>query len=266
MGFFGVLVSYVAPLFIVTSPLTSYADQIRNIHLTKSSRGFSLDTPLIMLIASILRCFYWLGADFEISLLIQSIIMIFVQLLLLKVALDYRPPSCSPLSPPTFTTSPTPASHSPPFLPYPPTPRPYNFWQWPTQKPYWSFLLYFSLTTLTLHLLFGSSQLFIDMVGYLALGVEATLPIPQVLSNQRSRSCDGFRLSVLASWLLGDVMKMLYFFSAKHVGVQFKLCAGVQFTLDAYLGVQFWMFGSSVEEGVRRREVEMVERGEMRLS
>ncbi|PWW72101.1 hypothetical protein C7212DRAFT_228036, partial [Tuber magnatum] len=149
--------------------------------------------------------------------------------------------------------------------------RPYNFWQWPAQKPYWSFLLYFTLTTLALHLLFGSSQLFIDMVGYLALGVEATLPIPQVLSNQRSRSCAGFRLSLLASWLLGDVMKMLYFLSAEHVGMQFKLCAGVQFTLDAYLGLQFWMFGGGgggegVEEAIRRREVEMVERGEMRLS
>ncbi|CUS10552.1 unnamed protein product [Tuber aestivum] len=264
MGVFRVLVSYIAPLFIVTSPLTSYADQIRNIHVTKSSRGFSLDTPLIMLIASILRCFYWLGADFETSLLIQSIIMIFVQLLLLKVALDYRPPSYPPLSP----TTPT-ASHSPPFPPYPPTPRPYNFWQWSSQKPYWTFLLYFTLTALTLHLLFGSSQFFVDVVGYLALGVEATLPIPQVLSNQRSRSCAGFRLSVLASWLLGDVMKMLYFFSAEHVDVQFKLCAGVQFALDAYLGVQFWMFGGGgegVEEGIRRREVEMVERGEMRLS
>ncbi|RPB03531.1 hypothetical protein L873DRAFT_1633082, partial [Choiromyces venosus 120613-1] len=243
MGFFGVLVSYVAPMFIVTSPLTSYADQIRNIHVTKSSRGFSLDTPLIMLIASILRCFYWLGADFETSLLIQSILMIFVQLLLLKVALDHRPSTHPPRSPPTPTISPTSTSASAPFPPYPSAPRPYNFWQWPTQKPYWSFLAYFTLTTLTLQLLFGSSQLFIDLVGYVALGVEATLPIPQVLSNQRSRSCDGFRLSVLASWLLGDVMKMLYFFSAQHVGLQFKLCAGVQFVLDAYLGVQFWMFG-----------------------
>lgn len=91
MGLMGVLITYVAPVFLITSPLTSYADQIRNIHVTKSSRGFSLDTPLIMLVASILRCFYWLGAEFETSLLIQSIIMIVVQLCLLKVALDNRP-------------------------------------------------------------------------------------------------------------------------------------------------------------------------------
>jgi hypothetical protein len=49
---------------------------------------------------------------------------------------------------------------------------------------------------------------------------------------------------VLASWLLGDVMKTMYFFSAEHVGLQFKLCAAVQFVLDVYLGAQFWMFGS----------------------
>jgi len=40
---------------IVTSPVTSYADQIYSIHRTRSSAGFSLDIPLIMLVASILK-------------------------------------------------------------------------------------------------------------------------------------------------------------------------------------------------------------------
>lgn len=39
-------------------------------------------------------------------------------------------------------------------------------------------------------------------------------------------------------------MKTAFFFSSEHVGLQFKLCAGVQFALDAYLGVQFCMFGN----------------------
>lgn len=40
---------------IATSPITSYADQIHSIHRTRSSAGFSLDIPLIMLVASILK-------------------------------------------------------------------------------------------------------------------------------------------------------------------------------------------------------------------
>jgi len=40
---------------LITSPLTSYSDQIYSIHKNKSSAGFSLDIPLIMLVASILK-------------------------------------------------------------------------------------------------------------------------------------------------------------------------------------------------------------------
>jgi solute carrier family 66, member 2 len=99
------------------------------------------------------------------------------------------------------------------------------------------------------------------LVGYVALGVEAMLPIPQVLANQKSRSCTGFRLSVLISWLIGDTMKTIFFYSSDHIGLQFKLCAGVQFALDAYMGVQFWMFGS----GETSKDVEM-NLADMRLS
>ena len=48
--------THIAPLFIVTSPVTSYADQIWSFHKSRSSAGFSLDIPLIMLVSSILKC------------------------------------------------------------------------------------------------------------------------------------------------------------------------------------------------------------------
>ncbi|KAH0840781.1 hypothetical protein FOPE_06038 [Fonsecaea pedrosoi] len=54
-GLVQLLVDYLAPLFLVLSPITSYADQIASIHRKKSCDGFSLDIPLIMLVASILK-------------------------------------------------------------------------------------------------------------------------------------------------------------------------------------------------------------------
>lgn len=105
-------------------------------------------------------------------------------------------------------------------------------------------MAYFIIATTILHLLFGSSDFFVGLLGYCALGIEATLPIPQVLANQKARSCKGFRLSVLVAWLLGDIMKTAFFLSSENIGPQFKICAGIQFALDAYLGVQFWMFGN----------------------
>lgn len=46
---------YLAPLFLIMSPLLSYTDQVLSMHRNKSSAGFSLDIPLIMLVASLLR-------------------------------------------------------------------------------------------------------------------------------------------------------------------------------------------------------------------
>lgn len=49
------LAGYVAPIFLILSPVLSYSDQAMAMHRNKSSAGFSLDIPLIMLIASMFR-------------------------------------------------------------------------------------------------------------------------------------------------------------------------------------------------------------------
>lgn len=55
MGILSFVTGVIAPLFIIISPITSYADQTYSMHRSKSSAGFSLDIPLIMLVASMLR-------------------------------------------------------------------------------------------------------------------------------------------------------------------------------------------------------------------
>lgn len=49
------VVGILAPVFIALSPILSYGDQALAIHRSKSSAGFSLDIPLIMLVASFFR-------------------------------------------------------------------------------------------------------------------------------------------------------------------------------------------------------------------
>jgi hypothetical protein len=137
---------------LVLSPITSYADQIFSIHRSKSSDGFSLDIPLIMLVASILkyehlpqrhcliyiltkarRVFYWFGAHYSNSLLIQACLMTVIQIILLKVALDNRPPigakhglEHAPFS--EYSTDGTLQSLLSGR-------RPYDFWQWTNARP-----------------------------------------------------------------------------------------------------------------------------------
>lgn len=200
-------------------------------------------TKLILLTLLNRRLFYWFGARFDTPLLIQAGIMVFVQLLLLHVALLHR--------------SPVGAQHSlnKPFAGSsesdPASTRPYGFWQWRSRQPYWHFLAYFTATLTVLQLLIGSNATYIAIQGYIALGVEAVLPLPQILENSRSRSCKGFRVSVLVNWVVGDVFKMTYFFlSEGGVPWAFKLCGLFQACCDFYLGAQYLMYGEGADAGL----------------
>jgi hypothetical protein len=89
------------------------------------------------------------------------------------------------------------------------------------------------------------------LIGYVGLTIEAILPLPQIFANARSRSCKGFRVSVLASWLLGDSMKMFWFFtSPTEIPWAFKLCGLFQAGCDSFLGIQYLMYGNG--EGAAR--------------
>ncbi|KAG5921619.1 hypothetical protein E4U53_003771 [Claviceps sorghi] len=129
MSWLTTLMGFAAPFFLILSPIISYGDQILAMHRSKTSAGFSLDIPLIMLMASFLRIFYWPGAKFDGSLLAQSVIMVVVQVILLKIALEHRPlPSTKG------------GEGSAPFSGIErggslSIPRPYNFWKWRSHKP-----------------------------------------------------------------------------------------------------------------------------------
>ncbi|KAI4146385.1 MAG: hypothetical protein LQ340_005949 [Diploschistes diacapsis] len=227
-------------------------------HRTRSSAGFSLDIPLIMLTASILKIFYWPGARFDRALLVQALVMLVVQSILLKVALDNRP---TPLRPQGIEMKSMSGARSPMLTPreasfetQSTSWRPYNFWRWRDQQAYWNFLLTLTLGLSALHILLRpspeSAGLYTTLLGAAGLGIEAVLPIPQMLTNYSSQSCRGFRLSVLANWLFGDAMKMGFFFwsSPGKIPWAFKACGVFQACCDLGLGAQYWMYGEGLGE------------------
>jgi solute carrier family 66, member 2 len=198
------------------------------------------------------RIFYWLTSRFELALLIQAVVMIGMHVLLLTFSLRFR----------NFGTS----TQRDPNTPFAGTEekqtRPYNFWQWTSARPYWMTLAYYTAGLVVLQILLGWSSWYSALQGYVALGVEATLPLPQVIANERAKSVKGFRLSVLVNWVLGDIMKMTYFFMAESpIPWAFKFCGLFQSACDAYLGVQYWKFqegkdrsGPSLEDGVASKD------------
>ena len=80
------------------------------------------------LLTEVPRIFYYPGAQFDTSLLIQSFIMIAIQVVLLKIALDHRP---GPSSKGGEAATPFATAREGEFG----LARPYNFWQWRSPKP-----------------------------------------------------------------------------------------------------------------------------------
>ncbi|KIK96496.1 hypothetical protein PAXRUDRAFT_825893 [Paxillus rubicundulus Ve08.2h10] len=217
-------ISAVSSVGMAVGPPLVYADQAVSIVRKKDSTGFSRDVCAILLTANITRCFFWLGNRFEFTLLLQSIFMILAQLALLYICIRYRP-----------TTS---------VENYASSPRPLSFWQWPSYAQYIEFLAGFILCSAIIYLIFGRSDLYIWLLGFIALGLESTLPIPQLISNYKYKSLYGFRASTMIGWAGGDAFKTAYFFM-QGSPLQFKACAIFQLSVDMVIIAQRLYYGNA---------------------
>ncbi|KAL4062458.1 hypothetical protein V8B97DRAFT_1955607 [Scleroderma yunnanense] len=226
-------ISVASSIGMAIGPPLVYADQAVSIVRKKDSTGFSRDVCAILLLANITRCFFWLGTRFEFALLLQSILMILAQLALLYICIRYRPH----VSPEVYGQS----------------GRPFEFWQWPLYTQYIEFLAGFILCSAILYLIFGRAELYISMVGFVALGMESTLPIPQLISNYKQKSLYGFRASTLIGWVGGDSFKTVYFF-LQGSPLQFKVCALFQLTVDFIIVFQRLYYGNTPPHTTLREE------------
>lgn len=82
---------FIANNMVSFTPLFSYGSTVISIERCKTALGFSIDICATMMIASILRISYYLITPYEIALLRQSLVMVFIQLILLRTTLKYRP-------------------------------------------------------------------------------------------------------------------------------------------------------------------------------
>ncbi|KIM34483.1 hypothetical protein M408DRAFT_60351, partial [Serendipita vermifera MAFF 305830] len=178
-----------------------------SLYCSRDATGFSRDVPGILLVANITRCMFWIGKRFEFALLVQSILMIFAQLGLLYICLLFKPKH-EPISD-----------------------RPFHLWQWKLYSHYIEFLAALIVCQTILVLVLGRQEWFVDALGFVSLGLESTLPIPQLISNFKQKSLYGFSMLTLLGWLGGDGFKTAYFFF-QHSPLQFTVCAIFQLSID----------------------------------
>ena len=211
---------------MIVGPTVGYIGQIAHVRQHRTADGYSPLVSVILLVCNTLRVLYWLGARFALMLLLQSLVMILVQMLLIVTVLKVTLAARLGRLPSNSSSSSTSAG---------------GFLSWTPREFATRYLLFVASATIAMSLVIASFSDFINLVGYLALGIEATLVLPQIQLNYSRKSVAGVSLLLVATWCIGDVVKLVYFVAFDQPE-PFVVCGSFQLLCDAVVVYQLWQY------------------------
>ncbi|XP_068117656.1 solute carrier family 66 member 2-like [Hyperolius riggenbachi] len=218
------ILSLLSSCFIVFGGVVPYIPQYQEIKRTSNTEGFSTWVCLVLLVANILRIFFWFGKFFEFPLLLQSIVMVSTMLAILSL-------SCSLQSVNQVSTK----QHF--FTDF----QLAHFWKWSRFEDYLQFCLSLTIGGALITYVLLDVPIYVEGIGLLALMTEAALGLPQFLQNVRNRSTRGMSVKMVLLWMLGDCYKTAYFI-IKGTPAQFWLCGSLQIGLDVAILLQVYYY------------------------
>lgn len=218
------LLSWLASCFMVFGGSLPYVPQYQEILKSSSTEGFSTRVCLVLLVANILRIFFWIGKQFELTLLIQSVVMILTMFAMLHLC-------CSVQNTNRVSTK----QHRLSDLDF------RYFWKWSMFEDYLLFCFGFTVLCAVVTLLLLDSAVFVEALGSLAVMFEAMLGLPQLLQNFNNRSTKGMSVKMVLLWMAGDVFKTAYFL-INESPAQFWVCGSLQILIDVAILLQVLVY------------------------
>ncbi|XP_051917762.1 solute carrier family 66 member 2 [Hippocampus zosterae] len=214
------LLSWLVSCLMVIGGTLPYVPQYQEIQRSSNTEGFSTRVCLVLLIANILRIFFWIGKQFELTLLLQSVVMILTMLAMLHLCCSVQNTNC-------VSTK----RHRLSDL------DPKYFWKWNVFEDYLLFCFGLSALCAMVTMLLLDSAVFVEMLGSLAVMFEAMLGLPQLLQNLHNRSTKGMSVKMVLLWTAGDIFKTSYFVMNQSPS-QFCACGSVQILIDVAILLQ----------------------------
>ena len=215
-----IVISTIIDFLLIVSPTIGYISQMIKILKLKSSKGFSKLIPFLMISASLLRIYFWIGKRFLVVYLLQSIVLIITQIILLYFCIIY---SKEEKKEETYYLSIK------------------TFWNWPFLQDY-----LFCYTAIVVAITILSSILnydiyYCEVLGALSGIVETSVSIPQILENFRVKSENNFSYFLIFCWVSGDVLKTVLNI-IKEAPFQLTICGFFQFCCDSFIVGQLFYY------------------------
>jgi len=190
---------------------------------------------LLFILSSILRILFWFGKRYHYSLLIQSILMVMMQVYVLKVAIDNasedEDDEASKIDL-DYNINKFTVKKNPSFFSF----------EWNRLSLYVLFSLIFATFFSILSLLITfENQVYTECLGSAAVLLEASLTLPQIIEICRVKSTENLSWILIASWIIGDSLKLGYFYISE-APLQLLIMACVQVTQELVIVGQVFMY------------------------
>ncbi|TPP41879.1 PQ-loop repeat-containing protein 1 [Fasciola gigantica] len=214
-----------------------YIPQYLELKRLNSIRGFSTYVCLTLLVANILRICFWCVKPFSTPLLVQSGIMVTAMLIMMHQAALILHDEVHQRSPPLSGRSLGALKADRTILNGPIQ----YFWRWTAFSSYLIFTTAFVVVSTMATSLFSANTVFVQLLGFAALFIEALLGLPQLIKNYQNGSTKGMNIMMVAMWIVGDVAKSV-FFMLEQAPLQFPLCGWLQVSLDLVIFAQHFFY------------------------
>lgn len=198
---FSSIIKYSADILMIFIPSIGYIFQAMKFKQTKSSKGFARFLCLLLLIANILRVFFWFGKKFSLPLLFQAIIVIISQIYLIHVYLEYQEdlPMKTEKTMNEYLTN------------WKETLSPKKIWNWNDEIEYYKFILFIILFLSIICTVVGTKNIqFYEILGTLSVSCETFIELPQIKENCMIKNTKNLSGTMVFMWFVGDLFKTTY--------------------------------------------------------
>ena len=208
----------VLDFFMAISPSVNYLFQARKFHKTKSSKGFSNFLCLTTLLSHTLKVFFWFGKKFKYTLLIQSALVVLIQLYLIFLCIKFKEDKEE-----KNTNSITNSNNNTKkkvrkkkclrktFLDWSETLNIKFIWRWRYITEYYKFYFLLVLLLVIFSVIIGiKNKYYINIIGGISILFETLCCVPQIIEMYKTKNQKNISKLMVFLWLSGNIIKIYY--------------------------------------------------------